>query len=71
MTQEFKGTTAKEKATEIKSFYRTITYDSKDKVCAINHVEGVIEEHERYFGTNIFPERLDFWKEVLTHLKQM
>ena len=63
--------TAKDKAIEIKTFYRSMTYDSKDKVWAINHVECIIEEHERYFSNEYFKERLEYWRYVLTELNQM
>lgn len=63
--------TAKEKAIEIKSFYRSMTYDSKDKICAINHVEAIIEEHEICFSIEYFKERLEYWQQVLTELNQM
>lgn len=62
---------AKEKAIEIKSFYRSMTYDSRDKICAINHVKGIIEEHERYFSNEYFKERQEYWRDVLTELNQM
>lgn len=63
--------TSKEKAIEIKSFYRSMTYDSKDKICAINHVEAIIEEHEIYFSIEYLNERIEYWQEVKQHLEEM
>lgn len=71
--------TAKEKAIEvIKKFRAELLFetfpdslDTLSKECAINHVECIIEEHERYFSNEYFKERLEYWQQVLTELNQM